>query len=94
MVANHSTSACIYDVRMSKKNDLGDFNWSVKFCCHVWMVGSELNVKGMKAWIDPTVHPWAFLGTPVKHHLNTTAYPSIAADHVHPCMTTVHPSIF
>lgn len=64
MVENHSTSECIYDVRMSKKNDLGDFNLSVKFCCHVWMVGSELNVKGMAAWIDPTVHPRVFLGTP------------------------------
>lgn len=64
MAANHNTSACIHDVRMSKKKDLGDFNLSLKFCCDVWIVGSELNVKGMKAWIDPTVHQQAFLGTP------------------------------
>ncbi len=29
---------------------------------------------------------------PIEHHLNTTAYLSIVADHVHPFMTTVYPS--
>ncbi len=29
---------------------------------------------------------------PIEHCLNTTAYLSIVADHVHPFMTTVHPS--
>ncbi len=29
---------------------------------------------------------------PIEHRLNATAYPSIVAYHVHPFMTTVHPS--
>ncbi len=29
---------------------------------------------------------------PIKHRLNATVYLSIVADHVHPFMTTVHPS--
>ncbi len=29
---------------------------------------------------------------PIEHRLNTTAYLSIVADHVHPFMTTVYPS--
>ncbi len=29
---------------------------------------------------------------PIEHRLNATAYLSIVADHVHPFMTTVHPS--
>ncbi len=37
---------------------------------------------------------WHILGplVPIEHHLNTTAYLSIVADHVHPFMTTVYPS--
>ncbi len=37
---------------------------------------------------------WHTLGplVPIEHRLNTTAYPSIVADHVHPFMTTVYPS--
>ncbi len=34
---------------------------------------------------------WAPL-VPIEHRLNSTAYMSIVADHVHPFMTTVHPS--
>ncbi len=29
---------------------------------------------------------------PIEHRLNTTAYLSIVADHVHPFMTTAYPS--
>ncbi len=29
---------------------------------------------------------------PIEYNLNTTAYLSVVADHVHPFMTTVHPS--
>ncbi len=29
---------------------------------------------------------------PIEHRLNTTAYLSIVADHIHPFMTTVYPS--
>lgn len=29
---------------------------------------------------------------PTEHHLNSTAWLSVAADHVHPCMSTVSPS--
>ncbi len=29
---------------------------------------------------------------PIEHRLNTTAYLSIVADHVHPVLTTVYPS--
>ncbi len=37
---------------------------------------------------------WYTLGplVPIEHGLNTTAYQSIVADHVHPFMTTVYPS--
>ncbi len=39
---------------------------------------------------------WHILGplVPIEHHLNTTAYLSIVADHVHPFMTTVYLPIF
>ncbi len=37
------------------------------------------------------IFSWRTLGplVPIEHGLNTTAYPSIVADHVHPFMTTV-----
>ncbi len=40
------------------------------------------------------IFSWRNLGplVPIEHHLNTTAYLSIVADHVHPFMTTVYPS--
>ncbi len=40
------------------------------------------------------IFSWHTLGplVPIEHRLNTTAYPSIVADHVHPFMTTVYPS--
>ncbi len=40
------------------------------------------------------IFSWHTLGPliPIEHRLNTTAYPSIVADHVHPFMPTVHPS--
>ncbi len=46
---------------------------------------------GVMVW---RIFSWHTLGplVPIEHHLNTTAYPSIVADHVHPFMTTVYPS--
>ncbi len=43
-------------------------------------------VWGIFSWhtLDPLV--------PIEHRLNVTAYLSIVSDHVHPFMTTVHPS--
>ncbi len=40
------------------------------------------------------IFSWHTLGPlgPIEHRLNTTAYLSIVADHVHPFMTTVYPS--
>ncbi len=40
------------------------------------------------------IFSWHTLGplVPIEHRLNTTVYLSIVADHVHPFMTTVHPS--
>jgi len=45
----------------------------------------------MKAWIHPAFF-WHTLGplVPIEHRLNAAAYLSIAADHVHPFMSTVH----
>ncbi len=69
-------------------------------------VGSEFGVKNMKAWIilpclngsgwwwcnGGVIFSWHTLGSlvPIGHCLNTTAYLSIVADHVHPFMTTVY----
>ncbi len=46
---------------------------------------------GVMVW---GVFSWHTLGplVPIEHRLNTTAYLSIVADHVHPFMTTVYPS--
>ncbi len=80
---------------------------SLDLCCNVQMVGWEFGVKNMKAWIHPVlsqwfrlvvvvwgIFSWHTLGpfVPIEHCLNTTAYLSIVADHVHPFMTTVYPS--
>ncbi len=81
---------------------------SLDFCCDIQMVGSEFDVKNMKAWIHPALckcfrlvvlvvgggFSWHTLGplVPIDHCLNTTAYRSIVADHVYPFMTTVYPS--
>ncbi len=80
---------------------------NLDFCCNIQMVGSEFDVKNMKAWIHPALSQrfrlvvlvwgiflWHTLGplVPIEHRLNTTAYLSIVADHVHPFMTTVYPS--
>ncbi len=45
----------------------------------------------VKGW---GIFSWHTLGllVPIEHCLNATAYLSIVADHVHPFMTTVHPS--
>ncbi len=72
------------------------------------MVGAEFGVKNMKAWIHPALPQWFGLVVvavwgifswhtldplvPIEHRLNTTAYRSIVADHVHPFMTTVYTS--
>ncbi len=46
---------------------------------------------GVMVW---GIFSWQTLGplVPIEHHLNTTAYRSIVADHVHPFMTTVYTS--
>ncbi len=46
---------------------------------------------GVMVW---RIYSWHNLGPllPIEHRLNTTAYPSIVADHVHPFMTTVYQS--
>ncbi len=46
---------------------------------------------GVMVW---RIFSWHNLGPllPIEHRLNTTAYLSIVADHVHPFMTTVYPS--
>ncbi len=46
---------------------------------------------GVMVW---GIFSWHTLGTlvPIEHCLNTTAYLSIVADHVHPFMTTVYSS--
>ncbi len=46
---------------------------------------------GVMVW---GIFSWHTLGplVPIEHRLNTTAYLSIVADHVHPFMTTVYPS--
>ncbi len=46
---------------------------------------------GVMVW---GIFSWHTLGplVPIEHHLNTTAYLSIVADHVHPFMSTVYPS--
>ncbi len=46
---------------------------------------------GVMVW---GIFSWHTLGplVQIEHHLNTTAYLSIVADHVHPFLTTVYPS--
>ncbi len=48
--------------------------------------GGDVMVSGIFSW-----HTLGSL-VPIEHCLNTTAYLSIVADHVHPFMTTVYPS--
>ncbi len=73
---------------------------SLNFCCDIQMVESEFGVKnclvstvqaggGVMVW---GIFSWHTFGplVPIEHHLNTTAYLSIVADHVHPFMTTVY----
>ncbi len=57
--------------------------------CHVSTV--QAGSGGIMVW---GIFSWHTLGplVPVEHCLNTTAYLSIAAGHVHPFMTTVYPS--
>ncbi len=52
---------------------------------------STVQSGGVMVW---GIFSWHTLGTlvPIEHSLNTTAYLSIVADHVHPFMTTVYPS--
>ncbi len=47
---------------------------------------------GVMVW---GIFSWHTLGplVPIEHSLNATAYLSIVADHVHPFMTTVYPSL-
>ncbi len=51
----------------------------------------QAGAGGVMVW---GIFSWHTLGplVPIKHHLNTTAYQSIVAEHVHPFMTTVYPS--
>ncbi len=46
---------------------------------------------GVIVWVDIFLAHFGPL-VPIEHCLNTTAYLSIVADHVHPFMTTVYPS--
>ncbi len=77
--------------------------WSTGIFTH----NKEFGIKNMKAsCLVSTVQAggggvmvwgifsWHILGplVPIEHRLNTTAYLSIVADHVHPFMTTVNPS--
>ncbi len=57
--------------------------------CLVSMV--QADGGGVMEW---GIFSWHTLGPllPIEHHLNTTAYLSIVADHVHPFLTTVYPS--
>ncbi len=57
--------------------------------CLVSMV--QAGGGGVMVW---GIFSWHTLGllVPIEHRLNTTAYLSIVADHVHPFMTTVYPS--
>ncbi len=48
--------------------------------------GGGVMVSGIFSW-----HTLSYL-VPIEHCLNTTAYLSIVADHVHPFMTTVYQS--
>ncbi len=52
---------------------------------------STVQAGGVMVW---GIFSWHTLGplVPIEHRLNTTAYLSIVADHVHPIMTTVLPS--
>ncbi len=64
------------------------------------MVGSEFGIKNGKSTVQAGgggvmvcgIFSWHTLGSlvPMEHRLNTTAYLSIVADHVHPFMTTVY----
>ncbi len=57
--------------------------------CLVSMV--QAGGGGVMVW---GIYSWHTLGplVPIDYRLNTTAYLSIVADHVHPFMTTVYPS--
>ncbi len=46
---------------------------------------------GVMVWGIFSLHTLGPL-VPIEHHLNATANLSIVAEHVHPFMTTVHPS--
>ncbi len=52
---------------------------------------STVQAGGVMVW---EIFSWHALGpfVQIEHHSNATAYLSIAADHVHPFMTTVYPS--
>ncbi len=56
-----------------------------------WLVSAVQAAGGVMVW---GIYSWHTLGplVPIEHHLNTTAYLRIVADHVHPFMTTVYPS--
>ncbi len=57
-------------------------------CCLFSMV--QVAGGGVMVW---GILSWHTLGPlPIEHRLNATAYLSIVSDHVHPFMTTVHPS--
>ncbi len=62
---------------------------SMDLSCLVSMV--QVGGGGVMVW---RIFSWHTLGplVPFEHRLNTTAYLSIVADHVHPFMTTVYPS--
>ncbi len=53
---------------------------------------SAVQVSGVGGVMVWGIFSWHTLGrlVPIEHRLNTTAYLSIVADHVHPFMTTVY----
>ncbi len=52
------------------------------------LVSTVQAAGGVIVWGIFSWHTWPLV--PIEHHLNTTAYLSIVADHVHPFMTTVY----
>ncbi len=57
-----------------------------------WIILPCLNGSGCWWWFNGVGDIFLAHLVPIEHHLNSTVYLSIVADHVHPFMTTVYPS--